>query len=309
MTVPIAFISHADCLLHDVGHDHPEQPARLNAIQDRLISSGMEFVVLQHDAPMAARQHLERVHDHDHISRIIDEAPQEGILRLDDETFMMPQTLNAALRSAGAVVYAVDLVMQQETRIAFCSIRPPGHHAERCSAMGFCYFNNIAVGAAHALEEYGVERIAIIDFDVHHGNGTEDIFRDDPRVFFGSSFQHPFYPDVGYVTGSKHIVNIPLPAGTAGNAYQELVEERWLPALDAFRPQLIFISAGFDGHIEDHMSHIRLREADYSWVTTKLKAIADKHTGGRIISVLEGGYALSALGRSVVAHLDALLGS
>ncbi len=307
--MPIAFISHADCLLHDVGHDHPEQPARLNAIQDRLISSGMEFVVLQHDAPMAARRHLERVHDHDHISRIIDEAPQEGILRLDDDTFMMPKTLNAALRSAGAVVYAVDLVMQRETRIAFCAVRPPGHHAERGAAMGFCYFNNIAVGAAHALEEYGLERIAIIDFDVHHGNGTEDIFRDDPRVFFGSSFQHPFYPDVGYVTGSKHIVNIPLPAGTAGNAYEELVEDRWLPALDAFRPQLLFISAGFDGHIEDNMSHIRLREADYAWVTTKLKAIADKHAEGRIISVLEGGYALSALGRSVVAHLDALLGS
>lgn len=307
--MPIAFISHADCLLHDVGHDHPEQPARLNAIQDRLISSGMEFVVLQHDAPMVKREHLERVHDHDHISRIIDEAPQEGILRLDDDTFMMPKTLNAAMRSAGAVVYAVDLVMQKETRIAFCSIRPPGHHAERGAAMGFCYFNNIAVGAAHALEEYGLERIAIIDFDVHHGNGTEDIFRDDPRVFFGSSFQHPFYPDVGYVTGSKHIVNIPLPAGTAGNAYEEMVEDRWLPALEAFKPQLLMISAGFDAHIEDNISHIRFREADYAWITAKLKAIADRHAEGRIISVLEGGYALSALGRSVVVHLDTLLGS
>lgn len=307
--MPIAFISHADCLLHDVGHDHPERPARLNAIQDRLISSGMEFVVLQHDAPMVERWHLERVHDHDHISRIIDQAPQEGILRLDDDTFMMPKTLSAVLRSAGAVVYAVDLVMQKETRIAFCSIRPPGHHAERGAAMGFCYFNNIAVGAAHALEEYGLERIAIIDFDVHHGNGTEDIFRDDPRVFFGSSFQHPFYPDVGYVTGSGHVVNIPLPAGTAGNAYQEAVEERWLPALDRFKPQLLMISAGFDGHIEDNLSHIRLREADYAWVTSKLKDVADRYAEGRIISVLEGGYALSALGRSVVAHLDALLGS
>lgn len=307
--MPIAFISHADCLLHDVGHDHPERPARLNAIQDRLISSGMEFVVLQHDAPMVERGHLERVHDHDHISRIIDQAPQEGILRLDDDTFMMPRTLNAVLRSAGAVVYAVDLVMRKETRIAFCSIRPPGHHAERGGAMGFCYFNNIAVGAAHALEEYGLERVAIIDFDVHHGNGTEDIFRDDPRVFFGSSFQHPFYPDVGYVTGSGHVVNIPLPAGTAGNAYQEAVEERWLPALNRFKPQLLMISAGFDAHIEDNMSHIRLRETDYAWVTSKLKGIADKHAEGRIISVLEGGYALSALGRSVVAHLDALLGS
>jgi len=307
--VPIAFISHADCLLHDVGHDHPEQPSRLNAIQDRLISSGLDFVVLQHDAPMVERSHLERVHDPSHISRIIDEAPVEGILSLDDDTFMMPKTLNAIMRSAGAVVYAVDLVMKQETRIAFCSVRPPGHHAERSRAMGFCYFNNIAVGAAHALEQYGLERVAILDFDVHHGNGTEDIFRDDTRVFFGSSFQHPFYPDTGFISGSPHIVNIPMPAGTSGIAFQERVEESWLPALDAFRPQLVMISAGFDAHIEDDMSHLRLREADYAWVTTKLKAIADKHAEGRIVSVLEGGYAINALGRSAVAHIDALLGS
>jgi acetoin utilization deacetylase AcuC-like enzyme len=307
--VPIAFISHQDCLLHDVGEDHPEQPARLNAIQDRLISSGMDFVVLQHDAPMVKREHLERVHDHDHISRIIDEAPQQGILRLDDDTFMMPKTLNALLRSAGAAVHAVDLVMQKETRIAFCSVRPPGHHAERGQAMGFCYFNNIAVGAAHALEEYGLERVAIIDFDVHHGNGTEDIFRNDPRVFFGSSFQYPFYPYSGYITGCDHIANIPLPSGTDGSAFQEKVEQEWLPALDAFRPQLVMISAGFDGHIEDDLAHFRLRESDYAWVTTKLKEIADKHAEGRIVSVLEGGYALNALGRCVATHLDALLGN
>jgi acetoin utilization deacetylase AcuC-like enzyme len=307
--VPIAFISHPDCLLHDVGDDHPEQPARLNAIQDRLISSGMDFVVLQHDAPVVKREHLERVHDRDHISRIIDDAPQQGILRLDDDTFMMPKTLNALLRSAGAAVYAVDLVMQKETRIAFCSVRPPGHHAERGRAMGFCYFNNVAVGAAHAMEEYGLERVAILDFDVHHGNGTEDIFRDDPRVFFGSSFQYPFYPYSGYITGCDHISNIPLPSGTDGTAYKEKVEESWLPALDAFKPQLVMISAGFDGHIEDDLAHFRLRESDYAWVTTKLKEIADKHAEGRIVSILEGGYALNALGRSVATHLDALLGN
>ena len=307
--MPIAFISHQDCLLHDVGEDHPEQPARLNAIQDRLISSGMDFVVLQHDAPMVKREHLERVHDHDHISRIIDDAPQQGILRLDDDTFMMPKTLNALLRSAGAAVHAVDLVMQKETRIAFCSVRPPGHHAERGQAMGFCYFNNIAVGAAHALEEYGLERVAIIDFDVHHGNGTEDIFRNDPRVFFGSSFQYPFYPYSGYITGCDHIANIPLPSGTDGSSFQEKVEQEWLPALDAFKPQLVMISAGFDGHIEDDLAHFRLRESDYAWVTTKLKEIADKHAEGRIVSVLEGGYALNALGRCVATHLDALLGN
>ncbi len=307
--MPIAFISHPDCLLHDVGNDHPECPSRLNAIQDRLISSGMDFVVLQHDAPVVKREHLERVHDHDHISRIIDEAPQQGILSLDDDTFMMPKTLGALLRSAGAVVYAVDLVMQKETRIAFCSVRPPGHHAERGQAMGFCYFNNIAVGAAHALDEYGLERIAIIDFDVHHGNGTEDIFRNDPRVFFGSSFQYPFYPYSGYINGCDHIVNIPLPSGTAGDTFRQKVEENWLPALDAFKPQLVMISAGFDGHIEDDIAHFRLRESDYSWITTQLKVVADKYAEGRIVSVLEGGYALNALGRSVVAHLDALLGN
>jgi len=264
---------------------------------------------MQHDAPMAERAHLERVHDSNYITRIIDGAPEEGILSLDDDTFMMPKTLNAIMRSAGAAVYAVDLVMKKETRIAFCSVRPPGHHAERSRAMGFCYFNNVAVGAAHALEQYGLERVAILDFDVHHGNGTEDIFRDDPRVFFGSSFQHPFYPNVGYVAGSPHMVNIPLAAGTTGTTFQEQIEEKWLPALDVFRPQLLMISAGFDAHIEDDMSHLRLREADFVWTTSKLKAIADRHAEGRIVSVLEGGYAINALGRSAVAHLDALLGS
>lgn len=307
--MPIAFISHPDCLLHDVGHGHPERPGRLDAIWDRLTRSGMEPAIVQYDAPLVARSHLERVHDPSHVSRIIDKAPQQGILHLDGDTAMMPKSLNAIMRSAGAVVKAVDLLMKQESIIAFCSVRPPGHHAERSRAMGFCYFNNIAVGAAHALDEYGLERVAILDFDVHHGNGTEDIFRNEPRVFYGSSFQHPFYPNTGYVTSSRHIVNIPLPAGTAGDLFRERIEEKWLPALDAFKPQLVMISAGFDGHIEDDMAQLRLREADYIWVTAKLKAVADKYSEGRIVSVLEGGYALNALGRSVVAHLEALLGS
>lgn len=258
---------------------------------------------------MVERQHLERVHDPAHISRIIDMAPAEGVLHLDSDTAMMPKSLNAIMRSAGAVVYAVDLVMQTDTRTAFCSVRPPGHHAEHNRAMGFCYFNNIAVGAAHALEQHGLERVAIMDFDVHHGNGTEDIFLDEPRVFFGSSFQHPLYPGSGFDTVSPHIFNIPLAAGTSGVEFQQRVEERWLPALDQFRPQLIMISAGFDAHIEDNISHLELRETDYAWVTSKLKAIADKHAEGRIVSVLEGGYALSALGRSAVAHLEALIGN
>lgn len=307
--MPIAYITHTDCLLHNVGSEHPERPARLNAIQDRLIASRMEFVVIQYDAPMIQRAHLDRVHDPDYVSRILTEAPQEGILELDSDTFMMPKTLNAALRAAGAAVYGVDLVMKGEADSAFCSIRPPGHHAERNRAMGFCYFNNVAVGAAYALDVHGLDRVAIIDFDVHHGNGTEEIFKDDPRILFCSSFQHPFYPFTGHQTETEHIVNIPLSAGTDGKIFQQQIEAHWLPALEKFKPQLVMISAGFDAHTEDEMGQLRLRETDYAWVTTQLKIIADKYADGRIVSMLEGGYALEALGRSVIAHLDALLGN
>ncbi|MEE9358297.1 histone deacetylase family protein [Candidatus Vondammii sp. HM_W22] len=307
--MPIAYITHTDCLLHDVGSEHPERPARLNAIQDRLIASRMEFVVMQYDAPMVQRVDLDRVHDPDYVSRIITDAPQEGILMLDSDTFMMPKTLNAVLRAAGAVTHGVDLVMKGEADSAFCTIRPPGHHAERNRAMGFCYFNNVAVGAAYALDVHGLDRVAIIDFDVHHGNGTEAIFEEEPRVLFCSSFQHPFYPFTGHETETAHIVNIPLPAGTDGKIFQQQVTDHWLPALEAFKPQLIMISAGFDAHAEDEMGQLRLRESDYAWVTTELKKIADKYAEGRIVSTLEGGYALDALGRSVIAHLDALLGN
>jgi acetoin utilization deacetylase AcuC-like enzyme len=268
----------------------------------------MELVVRQYDAPRAKREHLELAHDSDYITSIFTDAPHEGVLMLDDDTSMMPNTLDAALRSAGAVVNAVDLVMTNQAKAAFCAVRPPGHHAERDRAMGFCYFNNIAVGAAYAIEKYGLERVAIIDFDVHHGNGTENIFKDDPRVMFCSSFQHPFYPFTGHETNSDHIINIPLAAGARGADFKQAVTEHWIPALDKFAPQLVMISAGFDAHIEDEMSHIGLRESDYDWITTELKTIADKHAEGRIVSSLEGGYSLSALARSVVAHLNALLG-
>ena len=295
-------------MLHDVGQEHPEHPSRLSAIQDQLISTGMDWVVRQVDAPLAKRMHLERVHDPDYVTGIFAEAPYEGILRLDSDTIMMPKTLDAALRAAGAVVHGVDLVMKKEMRAAFCAVRPPGHHAERHRAMGFCYFNNIAVGAAHAMEEYGLERVAIVDFDVHHGNGTEDIFKDDPRVLFCSSFQHPFYPFSGDKTRSDHIINIPISAGSNGRVFREQVSQQWLPALEAFKPQLVMISAGFDAHAEDDMGHLRLKEPDYDWITTELKSIADKHAEGRIVSVLEGGYVLGALARSVATHIDALLG-
>ncbi|MGB5282337.1 MAG: histone deacetylase family protein [Arenicellales bacterium] len=306
--MPIAYITHPDCLLHDVGNFHPERPARLNAIHDQLIMSGLEFVLTPHDAPLAERQHLERVHDADYVKSLFDWSPDTGIVDLDDDTIMTTNTLNAALRAAGAVIHAVDLVLGDEVKGAFCAIRPPGHHAEQHHAMGFCYFNNIAVGAAYALDVKGLERVAIIDFDVHHGNGTEHIFQDDPRVLFCSSFQHPFYPYTGHESDTAHVVNIPLAAGANGQKFRQEAEAHWLPALHKFKPQLVMISAGFDGHVEDEMGQLLLQEADYAWISGELKEIANQYAEGRIVSSLEGGYALGALGRSVVAHLDALLG-
>ena len=305
--MPIAYISHNDCLLHDVGEDHPEHPDRLHAIQDRLIYSPLSYVIQHHDAPLAEREDLERVHSAEYVSSIFEKAPDEGIVYLDEDTFMMPYTLKAALRSAGAAIYAVDQVLGNTVKSAFCASRPPGHHAERDRAMGFCYFNNIAVGAAYALEKYALDRIAIIDFDVHHGNGTEDIFKDDKRVLFCSSFQHPFYPFSGADTDRENVINLPMKAGTSGEMYRKEVEEKWLAPIEAFKPQLIMLSAGFDGHAEDDMAHFRLRESDYRWLTEKFSEIAANTAEGRIVSVLEGGYSMSALGRSVIVHLDALL--
>ena len=291
-----------------MGHGHPEQPARLSAIFDRLIASGLEMIVRQIDAPLATREQLERVHEPHYVQSVFDRAPTDGLVMLDPDTAMGPHTLAAALRSAGAVVHAVDLVMNREFQAVFCAVRPPGHHAERDRAMGFCFFNNVAVGAAHALAAHGLERVAIVDFDVHHGNGTEHIFETEPRVLFCSSFQHPFYPFTGHETDTPHIVNITLPAGSDGARFREEVERHWLHRLHEFQPQLVLISAGFDAHAEDDMSHVRLREPDYIWITRELKKVADQYAGGRIVSTLEGGYNLSALGRSAVAHIDALLG-
>ncbi len=221
---------------------------------------------------------------------------------------MNPHTLTAALRAAGAAVLATDMVINGEVNSAFCNIRPPGHHAGRSRAMGFCLFNNVAVAAAHALEQHGLERVAIVDFDVHHGNGTEDIFRDDARVLMVSTFQHPFYPYSGIDGRSERMVNIPLAAYSTGREFRAAVEQHWMPALDAFKPQMLFISAGFDAHRDDDMAMLGLVEADYAWVTEKIKAVAGQYASGRIVSVLEGGYELHALGRSVMAHLKVLSG-
>jgi acetoin utilization deacetylase AcuC-like enzyme len=258
------------------------------------------------EAPLAAREQLERVHPPAYISALEAAAPSRGLAHLDADTAMNPHTLTAALRAAGAAVAATDLVMRGEAGAAFCSVRPPGHHAECAHAMGFCLFNNVAVAAAHALDAHGLERVAVVDFDVHHGNGTEDIFRDDPRVMMASTFQHPFYPYSGTEGRSSRMVNIPLAAYSGGGEFRAAVERDWLPALETFKPEMLFISAGFDAHRDDDMAMLNLVEADYAWVTGKIRAVADRHAGGRIVSVLEGGYELHALGRSVVAHLKAL---
>jgi len=303
-----ALIEHPDCLLHDMGAHHPECPARLRAVDDRLIAAGLIGYLLHEDAPRVAREHLERVHDPSYIDAIIAKSPRQGFARLDPDTAMNPHTLDAAMHAAGAAVHATDLVMRGRVRRAFCNVRPPGHHAERGRAMGFCIFNNIAVAAAHALEAYGLERVAIVDFDVHHGNGTEDIFRDDERVLMVSTFQHPFYPYSGIEGRSERMVNIPLAAYSTGKQFRAAVEEHWLPALTAFRPQMLFVSAGFDAHREDDMASLALVEADYAWVTEVICSVADRHAEGRIVSVLEGGYNLDALGRSAFAHLKVLSG-
>jgi acetoin utilization deacetylase AcuC-like enzyme len=306
LNLTTAFISHRACLLHDMGDHHPEQPARLSAIEDQLIASGVLSHLQRADAPKATREQLERVHGAGFLDAVEDAAPHSGIVHLDPDTAMNPHTLDAALHAAGAGVLAADMVIEGAVNTAFCAVRPPGHHAVRSRAMGFCIYNNIAVAAAHALEHHGLERVAIVDFDVHHGNGTEEIFADDPRVLMVSTFQHPFYPYSGIEGQSEHMVNIPLAAHSGGREFRAAVEQHWMPALAAFKPQMLFISAGFDAHREDDLAMLNFVEADYAWVTTKLKAVADEHAQGRIVSMLEGGYALSALGRSVVAHLRVL---
>lgn len=303
----IAFISHYECEAHELVAVHPESPARLQAIHDHLISTGLEFALRHYNAPRASREQLLRVHEAAYVDKVFESSPDEGIVWLDHDTGMMPATLKAALRAAGAVVLGAELVSGSEAHQAFCAVRPPGHHAEHDKAMGFCIFNNVAVGVAHALETLGMERIAIIDFDVHHGNGTEDIFRDEERVLLCSTFRHPFYPYTGADTVSDHIVNVTLDGGANGALYRKKVEEVWLPALHAFKPQMMFISAGFDAHAADDMGGLNLVENDYYWITAELKKVMLHYGGGRIVSVLEGGYEPGPLARSVAAHLKALL--
>jgi acetoin utilization deacetylase AcuC-like enzyme len=289
---------------------HPESPARLAAIDDRLHAAHLYDCLKHfHDPPQASREQLTRVHAARYVDHIFAVAPsQPGRYDIDPDTAMNEYSLAAALHAAGAAVLAVDKVMAGTVQNAFCAVRPPGHHATRDRAMGFCIFNNVAAAAAHALAAHGLARVAIVDFDVHHGNGTEDIFRDEPRVMLCSTFQHPFYPHSGADTVSDHIVNVPLPAGTTGQTYREAFETRVLPRLETFKPEMVFFSAGFDGHREDDMALFGLVEADYAWITEQVMDVAARHASGRIVSLLEGGYNLNALGRSVAEHIRVLAG-
>lgn len=302
MTVTI--FSHPSCLRHVIDSDHPERPARLHAITDQLLSSGLEYVVQQRDASAATDEQLALVHDKAYIASVVAKQPEQGLVWLDDDTAMMNKSLTAARHAAGALINAVDLVMQHSEQQAFCAIRPPGHHAESAQAMGFCIFNNIAVGAAYALQQYQLDRIVIVDFDVHHGNGTEQIFKNDPRVLFCSSFEHPYYPFTD-PDSQPLLLKIPLPGNSDGQEFRRKAIELWFDQIREFRPQLVMISAGFDAHIEDEMAHLKWSEADYHWIAQQLKQIANESCEGRIVACLEGGYALSALGRSVVAMLKA----
>jgi acetoin utilization deacetylase AcuC-like enzyme len=305
--VRTAYITHPDCRSHDTGPGHPESAGRLYAIEDRFVASGLAGVLRHVDASLATDEHLLRVHPQSYLDAIRGAMPESGYVRLDPDTVISPGSLKAALRAAGAVVDAVDLVMSGDVASAFCGVRPPGHHAESARAMGFCLFNNIAIGAAHALAVHGLKKVAIVDFDVHHGNGTEEIFADESRVLFCSTFQHPFYPFTELRENTANRISVPLEAGAGSRQFRAAVSEHWLPALNAFEPEMVLVSAGFDAHVDDDMSQVSLTDADYQWVTEKIVDVANASASGRIVSVLEGGYELRSLARCVDAHVRVLM--
>ena len=298
-----------------MGAGHPECPERLDSIQERLLISGLDIGLTAIEAPSASFDDLALAHDVDYIDhlrltshRLIEDQSATGpaYAHVDPDTAMNSHTWEAALHSAGAAIAATDAVINGELANAFCAVRPPGHHAMRRKAMGFCFFNNVAVAVKHAIHQHGLKRVAVVDFDVHHGNGTEDILANDEHVLMVSFFQHPFYPYSGTEKPASNMVNIPVPAYTRGMDVRDLVENYWVPRLEEFKPEMIFISAGFDAHREDDMGQMGLTEQDYAWITQRICDIAKRHAKGRIVSCLEGGYALSALGRSVEAHVRVL---
>lgn len=300
-----ALITHPDCLGHITPTGHPEQVARLDSVLGAL--DGMPLLRLT--APMAADDDILRAHPAAHLAAMRKASPTEGIRGLDPDTWMSPGSLAATYRAAGAAVRGVDAVMTGEARNVFIATRPPGHHAERETAMGFCIFGNVAIAAKHALDHHGLTRVAIVDFDVHHGNGTQDLVQEDPRILFVSSHEMPLYPGTGDPadTGDHDtVVNIALDSGTAGPAFRRIYEQKVFPRVDSFAPELIIISAGFDAHRDDPLANIMLTEQDFAWVTGRLCDLADKHCAGRVVSALEGGYDLEALGRSAAAHVQVL---
>lgn len=307
-----AYITHHDCLKHDMGNQHPESPERLGAVNDQLLIKGLLDYMQHMDAPLATQEQLCRAHAEEYVrdfAQIGANVPEDGYIQIDPDTRINAYSYRAALRAAGAAVMATDMVLSGKAPVAFCNIRPPGHHAERTTAGGFCFFNNVAIGIRHAIDVYGLTRVALVDFDVHHGNGSEDILAGDSRVLMCSSFEKDLYPFCGDIPKGDNMINVSLPTRSGSSAFREAIATHWLPALDAFQPQILFISAGFDGHREDDMGNLGLVEADFAWVTQQCVDIANKYAQGRIVSCLEGGYELSPLGRSAAAHVRVLIGA
>jgi len=309
------YFTHPDCWKHEMGEGHPECPQRLSAIDDRLLICGVSDALEWREAPQASVTDIELAHGRMHVAALrgLTDGLREEIeaggpthVQIDPDTSLNVHTWDAALRAAGAAIAATDAVMAGEMENAFCSVRPPGHHACRDKAMGFCFLNNVAIAARYALERHGLKRVAIVDFDVHHGNGTENIIAGDQRILMVSFFQHPFYPEGGSRSNASNLVNLPVPAYTKGPQVRELIESHWLPRLEAYRPEMVFISAGFDAHRADDMGQMGLVEADYAWITRRIKEVALRHAQGRIVSCLEGGYNLDALALSVEAHIRVL---
>jgi acetoin utilization deacetylase AcuC-like enzyme len=294
------------CLAHDVMPDHPERPDRLRAISQRLAETGLlDDLHIQQVQPLDISQ-MHKAHSTEHVAFLQQMSPQSGTVSIDPDTHMCVDSLVAAQLAAGAVTQAVDAVLGGQDKRAFCAVRPPGHHAERNDAMGFCLFNSIALGALSALEQPGIERVAILDFDVHHGNGTVDIFRDDPRVLVCSSYQYPFYPNRMADVQAEHIIHTPLAAGTGSRDFRVAIERDWLPALSLHQPQLILVSAGFDAHMDDPLAQLELSTDDYRWVTELIMSAANNSAKGRVVSALEGGYDLEALAASAAIHVETL---
>jgi acetoin utilization deacetylase AcuC-like enzyme len=302
------FIHHPACMRHDMGPGHPEAPRRLSLVEDELAARGVMDLIVNLEAPLASRAQLERVHAPAYLDFLAARAPAEGLVHVDPDTAICPHTLEAAHRAAGAAVLATDRVLGGDLDNAFCCVRPPGHHAMPAESMGFCFLNNVAVGAAHALAAHGLDRVAILDFDVHHGNGTEAIFEHERRVLVCSAYQHPLYPFCGAPSVAGRIVNIELPAETRGHDYRQAIDALWRPAVDAFRPQMVFVSAGFDAHAEDPTADMLLNDRDFEWLTELVLEVAARHARGRLVSCLEGGYAAGALSRCAARHVQLLAG-